>query len=99
MPGFYAAQIERDQKLLPKLRSFEDQMARQNRLAENLRAISPPLAMQSALSDLAATSFHRYLPGGFAESPGGIRRDFDSDIFARTFNSAPAEKVFGRRII
>jgi ABC-2 type transport system permease protein len=60
MPGFYAAQIERDKKLLPKLKSYETQLARQNALDENLRVISPPLSMQSALNDLAATSFYRY---------------------------------------
>lgn len=60
MSGFYAAQFERDKRLAPLLEDYEEQLAAQNRLAENLRFLSPSLAMQSILNDLAATSFARY---------------------------------------
>ncbi len=60
MSGFYAAQFERDKRLLPLLRSYDERLAAQNRLAENLRFLSPSLAMQSILNDLAATGFERY---------------------------------------
>lgn len=60
MPGFYAAQIERDKKFLPLFRNYETQLSRQNHLAENLRVLSPSLALQSALNDLAGSGFYRY---------------------------------------
>ncbi len=60
MPGFYAAQIAREEKLLPVLLSYEEQLARQNAFVERLRVFSPSMAMTSVLNDVAGTSLSRY---------------------------------------
>lgn len=60
MPGFYAAQVEREKKFLPVLLGYEEQLARQNSFVEGFRMFSPNMAMASVLNDLAGTSLHRY---------------------------------------
>ncbi len=60
MPGFYAAQMEHDQTLLPLLESYEAQFAAKNWLVEDLKFLSPTMMMQSVLKDLAGMSFVCY---------------------------------------
>jgi ABC-2 type transport system permease protein len=60
MSGFYAAQFDRDKRLAPLAANYEAQLQRQNDLAARLRLLSPALVMQSALNDLAGSSFDRY---------------------------------------
>lgn len=60
MPGFYAAQFDRDQRLVPLAASYDTQLQRQNDLAARLSFLSPALVMQLTLSDLAGSGFDRY---------------------------------------
>jgi hypothetical protein len=53
-------QRERDKRLTPLAANYEAQLQRQNDLAARLRFLSPALVMQSALNDLAGSSFDRY---------------------------------------
>ncbi len=59
LPGWHAAQKLRDKTNLPLLLGYEERLTAQNALADKLRFLSPSLAMQSVLNDLAATDFER----------------------------------------
>lgn len=55
-----AVQDEIEKKMRPVLAAFDEQLNNQQRLLDRYRILSPAIAAQSALYDLAGTSAHRY---------------------------------------
>jgi len=64
MRQFALLQAERDQRVADRLQSvdaaFDDQLARQQRLARWLSVVSPTMIAQGVLLDVAGTSTHRF---------------------------------------
>lgn len=60
MSRTYAVQDEVDRQIAPVLARFDDQMARQQALAERYRFLSPAVVTHTALADLAGTGAPRY---------------------------------------
>ncbi len=83
MPGFYAAQFDCDKRLIPLAAHYEAQLARQHALARKLQLLSPAVALQAAMGDLAGGGFERY--ARFVEQVHTYHRQWQDFFLPRLF--------------
>jgi ABC-2 type transport system permease protein len=57
---FYAAQAEIDQRIEPVLERYDAQLAKQQKLIDRFRYLSPAIVAQEALNDIAGTGAARF---------------------------------------